>query len=181
MSTKERMPNVTIEDARIIFRNLGGREGEYNREGDRNFCVLIDDETAEKMGQDGWNVKFLKPREEGDTPQAYIPVSVSYKNRPPRVVLITSRGRTTLPEDLVEMIDYVDIQKVDMVLNPYQWVVRDNSGVKAYLKSMFVTVMEDELDRKYADVPEIDLQGKPLEIASSAHEDDVIEGEIIED
>lgn len=32
---------ILLEDVRIIFRNFAGREGMYNREGDRNFAVLL--------------------------------------------------------------------------------------------------------------------------------------------
>ena len=59
---------VVMEGVRIIFRNFAGKEGQYNREGDRNFAVLLDEQTADPMGQDGWNVKMLRPRsdEEGE-------------------------------------------------------------------------------------------------------------------
>lgn len=170
---------VTIEDARILFRNFAGREGQYNREGDRNFAVVLDPTVAEQMLQDGWNVKYLKPREEGDEPTPYVQVSVSYKNRPPRIVMVTSRGRTTLPEELVEALDYADLAKVDLIVNPYTWAVSGKTGVKAYLKSLFVTIQEDELERKYADVPELDISGRPLAI-ESGQSDDYIEGEVIE-
>ena len=91
---------VLMEGVRIIFRNFSGKEGQFNREGDRNFAVLLDDQVANAMAEDNWNVKLLNPRseEEEQHPQAYLPVSLNFKGRPPRVVLITSRGRTNHDE-----------------------------------------------------------------------------------
>lgn len=116
--------NVTVEDARIFYKNFSGREGQYNQEGDRNFGCALDQATADLMQQDGWNVKFSKPREEGDIPEPWIPVAVSFKNKPPRVVVIARKYngrtgefeqvRTTLPEDLVGMLDYADMEKVEI-------------------------------------------------------------------
>src|SRR3954465_11535199 len=40
--------------------------GPVYREGDRNFAVLLDDEVAAAMNEDGWNVKWLKPREDAE-------------------------------------------------------------------------------------------------------------------
>lgn len=145
----------TIEGADIMFRNFAGRERDYNAEGDRNFCVMLDDRAANELRADGWNVKELKPREEGDSPRPYLTVSVNYKKgRPPRVVMITSRGRTDLGADEVEILDYAELDNVDLILSGYRWDVNGNQGVKAYLKSMFVTMHEDALDLKYAQVPE---------------------------
>lgn len=145
---------VLMEGVRIIFRNFAGKEGQYNREGDRNFSVLLDAQTAEAMGQDGWNVKWLKPRaeEEGEEPQAYLPISVNFKGRPPRIVLITSRGRTNLDEDTIESLDWADIINVDLIVRPYEWTVNDKSGVKAYLQALYVTIEEDPLEIKYGEL-----------------------------
>jgi len=150
---------VVIENARIIFRNFAGKEGKYNREGDRNFAVLLDTEDAKDMESRDWNIKWLEPREEGDEPQAYLSVSVSYKQRPPRIVMITSRGRTPLSEDEVELLDWADIKTIDMILNPYSWAVSGKTGVKAYLRSMFVTIAEDALELKYADLEDAAPRG----------------------
>ena len=143
---------VVMEGVRIIFRNFAGKEGQYNREGDRNFAVLLDEQVADAMGQDGWNVKMLRPRsdEEGEEEQAYLPISVNFKGRPPRIVLITSRGRTNLDESQVEMLDWVDIINVDLIVRPYEWTVNDKSGIKAYLQSIYVTIEEDPLELKYS-------------------------------
>lgn len=185
---------VTIEGARIIFRNFEGREGDYNREGERAFDVVLPPDVAERMQADGWNVKYLKAREEGETPTAHLNVSVSYRKRPPRVVLISYRGfppekvRVSLPEDLVGMLDIADLDNVDLIINPYTWgPINGRSGVKAYLKSIYAEIKRDELEIKYENVPEIQLADSPL-MLESAHDqlqiegpDDVIEGEILEE
>lgn len=138
-----------VDDATIIFRNFGGREGQFNEPGDRNFGVILDPDTAEIMAKDGWNIKVLKPQEEGEEGTPYIPVKVNFKNFPPRIVMITSRNRTNLTESSVETLDYADIAKVDLICRGYDWNVGDKSGTKAYLKTMFVTINEDELERRY--------------------------------
>lgn len=145
---------VIMEGVRIIFRNFSGKEGQYNREGDRNFAVLLDDNIATAMAEDNWNVKWLKPREgeEDETPQAYLPVSVNFKGRPPRIVLVTTRGRTNLDESSIEMLDWADILNVDLIVRPYEWIVNDKSGIKAYLQSIYVTIEEDPLEIKYSEV-----------------------------
>lgn len=147
--------NVMMEGVRIIFRNFQGKESQYNREGDRNFAVLIDDKTAEDMAADGWNVKWLKQREdveEDEAPQAYLQVSVNFKGRPPRVVMITSRGRTNLDEESVATLDWVDLTNVDLIVRPYEWAVNGKTGIKAYLQSIYATIEEDELEKKYAEL-----------------------------
>lgn len=148
--------NITMENVRIIFRNFAGREGMYNREGERNFAVLLDDPKLVKMlVKDGWNVKYLKPREEGDEEQAYLQVSVNFNGRPPRLVMITSRGRTNLTERECEVLDWADIRECDLIVRPYEWVVNGKTGIKAYLQSIFVTIEEDALELKYASIDDV--------------------------
>lgn len=151
--------SVMMEDVRIIFRNFAGKEGQYNREGDRNFAVLLDEDVATAMAKDGWNVKWLKAREEGDEEQAYLQVSVNFKGRPPRIVMITSRGRNHLGEDEIELLDWADIRTVDMIVRPYEWAVNGKTGVKAYLQSIFVTIEEDALELKYAGIDDVPSRG----------------------
>jgi hypothetical protein len=150
---------VVMEGVRIIFRNFAGKEGPYNREGDRSFAVLLDDDVAEGLEKEGYNIKWLKPREDDEegVRQAYLSVSVGYKKgRPPLIVMITSRGRNNLDEDTVEMLDWADISNVDLIINPYDWNVRGATGIRPYVSSMYVTIEEDELARKYAEVANAD-------------------------
>lgn len=174
--------NIILEDAQVLFRNFAGREGQFNREGDRNFCVLLEPDLADHMAQDGWNIKTLKVREPGDEPQPYIQVSIGFKIYPPTIAMITSGGRrrSTLSEDMVELLDWVDIEKVDLVIRPYEWgPISGKSGIKAYLKSFFVTIYEDPLQLKYQDIPEIGAPD-PLEIMPPEEDDRrVISGRVI--
>lgn len=140
----------TIERAQIVFRNFEGKEGQFNRKGDRNFSVILTPEAAEDLLRDGWNVKYLKPTEEGDEPRPYITVAVNFQNRPPRVVMITSNARTNLNEDTIEVLDYANIGNADLIFRSYEWTVNGKTGIKAYLQTLFVTIEEDELERKYA-------------------------------
>lgn len=183
---------LIMEDARVVFRNFAGAEGMYNREGDRNFCVLLEDDLAEDMKADGWNIKRLKPREGEEQGTAYIQVSVGFKGRPPRMVMITSKGRVELDEDSCILLDWADIDKVDLIIRPYHWNVNGRTGVKAYLKSIFVIIVEDYLELKYADVPVAQLEAaKPIAIEASdtnvgddgelePDEDGVYHGELVD-
>jgi hypothetical protein len=147
--------NVTLEGVRIVFRNFSGNETQYNAAGKRNFNVVLDEAMANLLESDGWNVKRKPPKEEGDDPFNVLHVTVSYKGRPPRVIMISSRGRTTLDEETVDLLDFADIENVDMIIRPYDWEVNGNTGRKAYLHAIYVTIHEDELELKYADVHEI--------------------------
>jgi hypothetical protein len=139
-----------VEDAPIIFRNFAGKEGQYNREGDRNFAVILPEDVAKQMLEDGWNVRYLEAREEGDSDTPYISVAVNFNNRPPRVVLLTSTTRTQLDENSVDVLDWADIKTADLIARGYDWSVNGKTGTKAYLQSLFVTIEEDALEQKYS-------------------------------
>lgn len=160
--------NVVMEDVRLIFMNFEGKEGPYNRKGDKSFCVLLEEPVAQKMAEDGWNVKALRSREEGDPPQPYIQVAVGFKIRPPRMVMIggISGRRTELDEESCEVLDWVDIITADLILRPYNWEVNGKMGIKAYLQTIFLTIEEDPLVLKYDNASLEDLPTR----AGSFHE-----------
>lgn len=146
--------NLSIEDARIGFRNFSGKEGQYNPKGKRNFVVFLDKANAEDLAKDGWNIRWLKPRDPDEDPQAYLPVDVSFDHIPPRILVITSHAKNELSEDSINKLDWAEIERVDLIIRPYNWKVGEKEGVKAYLKTMYVTIVEDEFAAKYRDVPD---------------------------
>lgn len=165
MARVDNAANVTIKDAQLLFRNFSGREDQYNREGNRNTCVILPPDLAETMIEDGWNVKRLKGRDDEEFGDYYIQAAVNFNNIPPRIVLISSSGRTTLGDATVDILDWAELSKVDIILRPYDWQIKTKDGVssgrKAYVKTMYATLAEDELEREYEDLPAVDLE--PIE------------------
>lgn len=146
---------IQIDDARICFRNFSGRPDKYNREGDRNFAVIIDDqEVADALIEQGWNVKIRPPREEGDDPFIYLAVKVKFNDRGPNVYLKTGRATNRLDEESVDCLDNVDILGVDLDIRPYDWDVNGKTGRTAYLQSICVVQDTDRFASRF-DVDEV--------------------------
>lgn len=148
---RRKLNNLQIENAKLVFKNFSGKQGKFNPEGKRNFCVIIDEEMVEPLCSDGWKIKRFKQRDD-ELPEAYLPVSVAFENFPPTIFMISNGKKTQLDEESVGSLDWAEIQTCDVVIRPYCWVMSDGkSGVKAYLKTMYVTIEEDKFASKYAD------------------------------
>ncbi len=111
------------------------------------FLVDAVEITEENIAELASFVGTLQTKDDGTI---YIQVSVNFKNRPPRVIMITSASRNQLAEESVSVLDWAEIRVADLIARGYDWTVNGKSGTKAYLQSLFVTIEEDELERKYA-------------------------------
>ena len=115
---------LQIENSRIIYRNFAGLGSKFNREGDRNFAVIIpDEETKDLLVENGWNVKIKNPREgyEDEGPFMFLPVKVKFNSRGPGIYVRSGDSVTRLSEETVDMVDEIDIASVDMDLNVYDF------------------------------------------------------------
>jgi hypothetical protein len=143
--------NINIENARIGFRNFSGKEGQYNPQGNRNFVVFLDDiPLAKNLEEEGWNIRWLTPREDDEQEQPILPVKVAFGAYPPKIMLVNTNGvATRLKEEDLNILDWADIKKVDLTIRPYNYDVRGKTGVKAYLKVAYITIQADPWESKY--------------------------------
>lgn len=136
---------LQIDDARIIFKNFSGEESKFNRAGDRNFAVRINDpDVVDQLIADGWNVTVKPPKEEGDDPYMYIKVKIKFNDLGPKVFLRSGKHVRRLSEQNVGLLDSIDILRVDLDLRAYDWEVNGKTGRTAYLDSINV---EQNLNR----------------------------------
>lgn len=139
----------TFYNAKIIFRDFSG-EKDLNRQGRRSFSIIIDEEElANSLKRDGWNIKPLKSRDEEEEQKYFLPVAVRYDNIPPRIYKKSGDIITLLDEEAVGSLDYDEFSNVDVTVTPSNWDVNGNQGIKAYVKTMIVTLVEDELITRY--------------------------------
>lgn len=146
---------VIIKGARLLFRNFAGLPTRFNKEGGkRTFNVVLPTDLAEQMAEDGWKIRYLDPRDPEDLPTPILEVAVNFGSfKPPRVVKISGGKKELLDESTIRELDYAEIERADVSIRPYNWSVNGNSGIKAYLKSLYVTLYEDELEEDYENLP----------------------------
>lgn len=145
-----RAGEITIENARIGFRNFSGKPSQYNKDGNREFAVFLDEDMANELERDGWNVKRTKGSVEYERePEAYITVAVRFDNFPPRVVMINGNNKNRLTEDTVGELDHSTFESIDLIISPSHWEMNGRKGIKAYLRVGYFTLERDPFFDKY--------------------------------
>lgn len=143
---------LNIDEAKIIFRNFEGRGDKFNREGDRNFAVVIPTEDlADRLVKDGWNVKIKPSRDDQETPFMYLPVKIKFNDRGPNCYLVTAGKANRLDEESIGILDDVDILNVNLDIRPYDWEVNGKAGRTAYLQGIEVIQRVDRFAARYAE------------------------------
>lgn len=148
---------LQIDDARIIWPNFSGRPDKFNKDGERNFTLVIPDpKIAEALQNDtnelgaAWNVKVRAPREEGEAPFITMAVKVKFNGRGPVVHLISGDRRVRLTEETIGCLDNMDIRSIDMDIRPFDGEGNFGPFRAAYLHSMEVVQEIDRFSARYA-------------------------------
>mgnify|MGYP004673128181 FL=1 len=147
--------NIYFENAEITFKNFSGRPTKYQRqEGFRTFSVVVDDpDMAQRLSEDGWNVRILRPRNEEDTPRHVLDVSINFNFwKKPEIYMICDSHKTKLDEEDLDILDGADIVTSDIVVRPRLWDDNGTTRIKAYLQELYVTIHQSRFAAKYADM-----------------------------
>lgn len=141
---------LKIDGARIIHRNFSGAPSKFNREGERNFSIVIDDvDLKDQLIDDGWNVK-VRESEDGGDPFMFLPVKVKFNDRGPKVYLKSAAPKPVeLDLESINCLDNIDIVEVDLDIRPYNWEVNGKTGRTAYLQSIHVVQEIDRFAERY--------------------------------
>lgn len=142
------MKDLMNED--IYFKNFSGLAGTFNKEGDRNFGIFIDEETAEDLESRGWNVKRVKKEESPNFGRPYLKVLVRPTWRPtPKIYSLTRKNTLLMDEESLEDLDGYVFDKIDLKITRV-YLKRYDQWTQVLEKGFF-TLSEDELDIMYAD------------------------------
>lgn len=135
------MKNVT----RMRFKNFSGKATQKNNEGNRNFSIIIPEDLAQQLNEEGWNVRY---REIDD--QWLLKVHVSYQYKKPDIKTITTNSKvvTRITERTVDQLDWASIESYDVNIEASNKTYLNGEGREthsAYLQSMNVYVTEDPI------------------------------------
>lgn len=138
----ENLSNRTIK-----YRNFEGKGGRFNAEGKRNFCVVLDENTANQLEAEGYYVK-RRVLADGDT-ESYIKINVGMDSKwPPEIHVFTRNGENLYGAAELAALDEADIIKGEVWFKPYQSVNSDHKT--AWLDEMIVAIRDNQAKQKYA-------------------------------
>jgi hypothetical protein len=149
--------DIELEDAQIkwAFSHFDGREDTFNAEGDHNFTLILPEETALQLQEEGWNIRMLEGYEEGDPPEYTLKVKISYRFEPPKIYLIKGQRKLRADERDLADITRATCEQIDVIITPSRWVHGQNSGISAYAKELYAKVRQSRFAEHYADYEDI--------------------------
>ena len=162
----------TLKHCKLAFKNLGGRPDDYNPAGGkRSFAVVLTEEDADILFQNGVPIKRFIDKATGENKEPYVRVKVNFKTdengkvTSPLIYLVKEGKKPSEPLTPASAgtVDTANIDFVDMVISSWNYNYAGKSGITVYLDKMYVNIIEDELDKIYAMYGEDD-DDEPTEI-----------------
>lgn len=155
MENKGRAGAFLLVGAKVpaTMKNFSGNPKKNYREAPgRNFVATFkDEELAERLLDEGWNVKQFNSSNDGEPPRHYIQVKVNFGNYPPEVWQVQNGKRKRLNEVTVDKLDSCIIKEADLLISPY--TNPDTGKVSAYLRKGKFETIPDAFDEMMADIP----------------------------
>lgn len=151
-----RVNDISITDGEIAYSNFSGRPTEFRPEGGyRTVTFVIPDDIAQKLIDDGWNIRQQTFNNDPERePRYLLECKFSYKTRDgrprdPKIFIVRDDSLVHMTEDTVGTLDAADILSVDAVIGPSYWEWGGRKGISAYINSMYVKIKENPIDEKY--------------------------------
>lgn len=159
LRTVQNSNDLEIENAYIFSKNFKGAKRVsprnnkvVNAEGTRGFCVRIDDaDIAQKMLDDGWNIKINPSEVEGEPPFCYLPVEARFNNFPPAIYMVSGGKAHELDVTHVHQLDDRRFSKVNLVIHPRRY--QNDAGewrIKAFLSEGWFYIEQSRFAEEWA-------------------------------
>lgn len=155
--------NVVVKNACIMFTNFAGEKYKFNL-GKPQFNLVLTKEAADDLRADGWNVRVMSAREEGEELTYMTNINVSFSNdgrRDPTIKLYSSldgkKACRRLTAETLGILDDIRLERINLRIGSFNYD-GDRYTMKGYLHE-FQAVQKAErttFDDDYADYQEDD-------------------------
>jgi len=150
----EKIGNYTyvLKNCRTVFENFSGRKTRYNKEGDRNFCVRIDDPAiAQELMNDGFYISKLNKLDEDSPDEWKLKISIGYKPtqnndvspKDPKIKEIIGGTPVELTRHSINALDDMRIEKAIVEFNKWNYDKTDPTKFSAWLQRGKFWVIDD--------------------------------------
>lgn len=147
---------VVIENAVLWYKNFAGirRPGSYDTAGDRNFTLIVTDQSiAQTMIDMGYNMKYVVPEAASGTiitPYWKLKVHVRFASYPKNYFVYCNGVQTRLTEETIGQLDRARLSNVDVAIGLGQVNTNGSATRTAYLNRIDATMPFDYLGQKYS-------------------------------
>lgn len=158
-SYDEENSRYVLKNAQIQFTNFSGQENEFNAAGKRNFKVIIDEELARELQEQGVRVSELRRRDDTEPVRFSVKVGVYPTSE---MFLLSGSTRKELTLDTCGLID-MEIRKghvkqgqiaMEFHVSTNTRLARPTPYIR--LDTLFVPIGKSQLKAEYDDYEDVE-------------------------